>query len=170
MSGGNLLFFGSLTQAQAFGIGDNPGFVESGMRLRLGAPESEAAVSILEVQNPPAVTTIDATPTQLASIKTLVDGEAVHIKAIITGIDTATNPNQHYFREVHISFLRDDLGAGSQVWPGGLWFETADADSRIGFTTAEATLQLSGDEIEIEVVGEAATTILWKARIEVYND
>lgn len=168
VSAGNLLFFGSFAAPEVFGIGDNPGWVDGGMRLRLGSPKASAAVSVLTIQEPDPVTTTDATPTQLASIKTLVDGEAVHIRATITGIDTVSNPNQHYFREVFISFRRDDLGLGSQVTE--IRSETPDADTRVGFTTAEATLQLATDEIEIEAVGEVGPPILWKTRIEVLND
>jgi len=101
------------------------------------------------------IQTTDASPTSAATAQALLDGEQTFIEVEIRAEVSGTSANTYTNRQV-ISYYRD--GGGAVQW--GIAVD--DAEQRRGtLTTATATLTTSGNNIIIQVTGQAATTIDW---------
>ena len=97
--------------------------------------------------------TTTATPVDIATIDTLTtNGDAAYMRATVTARDGA-NPGNLVEVQLGGTFFRDS-GTVSVMNP-------ISTVARVGFTTATASLFVSGDTISARVTGEAATNIDW---------
>lgn len=161
-SGGNLLYWAPFTDSINVPTGSEVNFQEGVVQVGFGdAVHTKLETFTVKIEAE-GVTT-DATATDIATLLTLSDEEAVTVEARITGQATG---GKHYYRRVEESYHRYDGGPGSEVWTPR--FATVEGDlTREGFTTATATVSLDGDEVKVRVKGEAGTTVNWKITAEV---
>lgn len=101
------------------------------------------------------VTTVDATPTTLGFV-TLADNSAVSMIAEVIGA-------QDTYAQVCtgiIQYSARRAGGGAVLIGGPVYLNASD-----NFATADFLIDVSGNDLRLRVVGEAATTINWKANI-----
>lgn len=173
LTGGNLLAFdatrgsGNVEQPFTVVVGDNPRFSASDLVILL---EPVATVTIPDlISTEDTLTTLDATPTSFVQpIVSLADLQGAKVIVEVTGIEPGGA--QHYSRRIVKKYSRDDGGAGTTLWN----VDEVQADgpaTRVGFGAGvTADLILNGDNVELQVTGEAVTEVNWKRFATVIKD
>ena len=106
--------------------------------------------------------TTDATAdvTIATPISGLTDGTQQTVEVMIHG---KTGGSSTYFRHQFFTFYRD--GAGAVQWTQ----EINGVEARRTYTTATASLAVSGNDVLVQATGEAATTIDWTVQYRTTN-
>lgn len=99
--------------------------------------------------------TTDATPTAIGTVKTVTDGSVVVVDCEVVG---RVIPNNLVYVRIRKRFQRS----------GGTFLvdideHTNDKSDSGTLTTADADVIVSGNDLVVQVTGEAATTIDWQA-------
>lgn len=106
----------------------------------------------------PSITTTDATVTTLADFQTR-PGRAYLVKASVIAVDVPLVQAASYV--LHGTFITTAAGVLTQV------STTTSASSNEGDTNWACILEPSGTTIRLRVTGEAATSINWRANVEI---
>jgi hypothetical protein len=101
------------------------------------------------------ITTGNSTPTTLATVYTMADGEIATVRARVVCSGPA-NADKAVF------YLEQTFGRNTTVSLLDTQVNTAQLFGAL--TTASATITFSGNDIIIQVTGEAATNIDWRAK------
>jgi hypothetical protein len=141
--------------------GDEPQIPAEQMRIGIRMDEDEVITPIATTEQ--TVQTTNATPTILRQAVALVDGYAYHVELFVWG---RTSNDKHYRRRVWASYYRDTT---TSTWAVD-WQDVDGGDTRVGFTTATAELQQTGNVVNVLVTGEAATTIDWSCDVKVRRE
>ena len=112
---------------------------------------------------PDDVQTTDATVTTIESIP-VASGKTVAIKAFITG---TKSDNSDQISLVLHGLFKNASGTTSQIGSTTSMSTISSAGATSGSWDADFTADDTNDEIDVEVTGQAATTINWTTRIEI---
>lgn len=173
-SAGNLLAWQPILSVGGVEV---PLLVESGddveipaeeLKIGLG-PEEDVTVSAV-VTTEDSVQTTDATPTVIRKAADLTDLRATHIVAEVWARENGLGVSNHYYRKIVKSYERNDGGSGSTLWTVRDGTTADGAATRVGFTSATADLVLTGNRVDLQVTGEAGTTIDWECRVQVISE
>jgi hypothetical protein len=102
-----------------------------------------------------SVTTTDATITTIKSYTSQTD-TMISVKATINGHDLTNNIA---YGSTIYAVYRNDAGVLTKTG-------TTDKSEKSDFTTATSDFNISGTDIQIQVVGEAAKTVKWYSNVE----
>lgn len=120
--------------------------------LRIGP--NTLAITLINNQQV-TIQTVDATPTTLGFV-TLANNSAVSMIAEVIG---AQNTYAQVCSGI-IQYSAMRAGGGAVLIGGPVYLNASD-----NFATADFLIDVSGNDLRLRVVGEAATTINWKANI-----
>jgi len=125
-------------------------------------PAFEFTDSVMLEKELQSIGTSDATPTA-RTVYTLSDEEQVRVTVLVTA--NGGSADKHYTRKIEASFYRD--GATTSMH-----YEHAKegAGTRNNLTTATADFVISGHNVQVEVTGEAATSLEWIITAEIRSD